>query len=43
VISEVDVAPEAAAKAGARGLERVKREYSWDKIVDSLEAVYRGI
>jgi glycosyltransferase involved in cell wall biosynthesis len=42
VISELDVAPEAAAAAGAKGLERVKREYSWDRIVDSLEAVYRG-
>jgi len=41
-ISELDRTPEAAAAAGARGLERVKREYSWDRIVDSLEEVYRG-
>lgn len=42
VISEIDNMPDIAASIGAKGLERVRQEFSWSRVVDSLEAVYLG-
>jgi glycosyltransferase involved in cell wall biosynthesis len=42
VISEVDRDPDRAAALGAKALERAKAEFSWERIVDDLEAVYLG-
>ncbi|HVP56510.1 MAG TPA: glycosyltransferase family 4 protein [bacterium] len=42
VISEVDRSPGVVAALGAKALARVKAEFSWDRIVDGLEAVYLG-
>jgi glycosyltransferase involved in cell wall biosynthesis len=42
VISQVDSSPEVTRACGARGLERVKAEFSWERVVDGLEAVYFG-
>jgi glycosyltransferase involved in cell wall biosynthesis len=40
VISEIDAKHEVTVAIGARALARVREEFSWDRVVDSLEAVY---
>jgi len=42
VISEIDTRPDLVAVTGAKALERVRQEFSWGRVVDSLEAVYAG-
>lgn len=40
VISEIDAKPEATIAVGARALARATEEFSWERVVDGLEAVY---
>lgn len=40
VISEIDTESEVAVAVGARALARAREEFSWDRVVDGLEAVY---
>jgi glycosyltransferase involved in cell wall biosynthesis len=42
VMSDLDRHPEIGAALGAKALERVQEEFSWERIVDSLETVYLG-
>ncbi|MDX1661696.1 MAG: glycosyltransferase family 4 protein, partial [Gemmatimonadota bacterium] len=41
-IDRVLADPDAARAMGERGAERVRRAFSWDTILDRIEAVYEG-